>query len=83
MFLGCMWVARTLLFFCPQLNNPRKLQMWYPICVESCPEGGKVICPRNINQDTTTTTSTTLMHFYDSMRGRNGVQGDGPEDQKG
>lgn len=49
-------------------------RMWYPICVSTCPQGEAVVCPKNLNQETTTTSTTrTTANFYGSIRdARNG-----------
>lgn len=67
---------KPLLFFCPHAHEPDRLQMWYPICVNHCPEGEVVICPKNLNHEPTTTTTTkatTTGGFYQSIHeGNNG-----------
>ena len=49
-------------------------RMWYPICVSTCPQGEALLCPHNLNQETTTTSTTkTTANFYGSIRdARNG-----------
>lgn len=71
--LGDKW-DKPHLFFCPSAHDPERLQMWYPICVSTCPQGEAVVCPKNLNQETTTTSTTrTTANFYGSIRdARNG-----------
>ena len=84
-----IWNLRILLFYCGWTSlfgdpfwglspwshlgtaHPR---MWYPICVSTCPQGEAVVCPKNLNQETTTTSTTrTTANFYGSIRdARNG-----------
>jgi len=64
--------GKPYLYFCPSEHDPDRLQMWYPICVSSCPQAEMITCPKNLKQEQTTAT-TTLSNFYDSiMDSRNG-----------
>ena len=64
---------KSLLFFCPQKVNPSHLQIWYPICVRSCPDEGAIIeCPLNLKHTTTTTTTTTANFYLPIQKSMNG-----------
>lgn len=52
--------GKPLLYFCPRHEGSTNLQMWYPICVSTCPQGEKLLCPKNLRHTTTTSTTTQL-----------------------
>ncbi|CAK9016055.1 unnamed protein product [Durusdinium trenchii] len=68
---------RTLLYFCPESANHQQLDMEYPICVDTCPQGELIVCPKNQNRKTTTaepsstSTENAYAHYFHSIKESN------------